>query len=204
MARSLIRPGDKPDEPRVDDQLLAKVGQRVRAMRREQQVTLQVLSAACGVSVGVLSEIERGVGNPSLNTLVQVAHALGISVVNLLSVTEQHSPVVRRHERRALDARHDIDGDARIEILTPSVDGALEVVWITAPPGYDTSSTPFSHAGEGFGLVMSGRHEVYLDGEKHVLEPGDSITYQCSTPHWYKNPGPETVEAIWIVTPPTF
>lgn len=201
---SLTNNSELRDDRATDEQLLARVGARIRAMRRDQNLTLQVLSASSGVSVGVISEIERGVGNPSLNTLVQLAHALSISVVNLLNVAEQHSPVVRRHERRALDTRREIDGDAQIEILTPSVTGALEVVWITAPPGYDTSSTPFEHPGEGFGLVLSGRHEVYLDGELHVLEAGDSITYQCSTPHWYRNPGPDTVEAIWVVTPPTF
>jgi transcriptional regulator with XRE-family HTH domain len=187
-----------------DHDLLRKVGAKLRELRGQHKLSLQALSERSGVSIGVVSEIERGIGNPSINTLVQLAHALNISVGQLFHVPEQQSPVVRKADRRTLDGRSGVAGDARLEILTPSLRGALEVVWVTAPPGYDTSATPFSHPGEGFGTVLAGRHEVWLDGVCHVLEAGDSITYQCLTPHWYRNPGPETVHALWVVTPPTF
>ena len=187
-----------------DQDLLSRVGAKIRELRGQRKMSLQALSSASGVSIGVVSEIERGIGNPSINTLVQLAHALNIAVGLLFQIPEQQSPVVRRADRRTLDARDGVEGDARLEILTPSLRGALEVVWVTAPPGYDTSATPFSHPGEGFGIVLSGRHEVWLDGTCYVLEAGDSISYQCTTAHWYRNPGPETVEALWVVTPPTF
>ncbi|GAA2347967.1 MULTISPECIES: helix-turn-helix domain-containing protein [Streptomyces] len=195
--------GDKTGNA-SDEDLLLKVGAKIRQLRKQRGLSLQALSSGSGVSIGVVSEIERGIGNPSFNTLTQLAHALDISVRRLFDIPEQHSPVVRKADRRALDARDGIEGDARLEILTPSLQGALEAVWVTAPPGYDTSATPFSHPGEGFGVVLSGRHEVWLDGTCHVLEAGDSISYQCMTPHWYRNPGPQPVEALWIVTPPTF
>jgi transcriptional regulator with XRE-family HTH domain len=203
MARSAAWGGAETNVA-PDDELLSKVGAKIRELRLQRQLSLQALSDLSGVSIGVVSEIERGIGNPSINTLAQLAHALNISVGHLFHVPERQSPVVRRADRRTLDARDGIAGDARLELLTPSLRGALEVVWVTAPPGYDTSATPFSHPGEGFGIVLSGRHEVWLDGTCHVLEAGDSITYQCATPHWYRNPGPETVEALWVVTPPTF
>src|SRR5882762_4119880 len=160
-----------------DHDLLRKVGGKIRELRGQHKLSLQALSERSGVAIGVVSEIERGIGH-------------------LFHVPEQHSPVVRKADRRTLDGRSGVAGDARLEVLTPSLRGALEVVWVTAPPGYDTSDTPFSHPGEGFGTVLAGRHEVWLDGVCHVLEAGDSITYQCLTPHWYRNPGPETVHAL--------
>ncbi|MCX4649978.1 cupin domain-containing protein [Streptomyces sp. NPDC055059] len=71
-------------------------------------------------------------------------------------------------------------------------------------PGHDTSATPFRHNGEEFGIVLSGVKDVYLDGVRHRLEAGDSITYSCSTPHWYVNPGDEPATSIWVITPPSW
>lgn len=82
--------------------------------------------------------------------------------------------------------------------------GSLEAVWVEAPPDYDTSETPFAHPGEEFGIVLEGRHEVYLDGTCYELGPSDSITYSSTIPHWYRNPGPGVVKAIWVITPPSF
>jgi mannose-6-phosphate isomerase-like protein (cupin superfamily) len=101
----------------------------------------------------------------------------------------------------------DLHGDSVIEgvheLLTPRLDGALEAHWIEAPVGYDNTATPFSHAGEEFGLILEGLHEVILDATVHRLEAGDSITYDSSIPHAYRNAGSVTVKAVWVLTPPT-
>ncbi|MGW6456556.1 cupin domain-containing protein [Streptomyces sp. NPDC055078] len=70
------------------------------------------------------------------------------------------------------------------------------------PPGFDGSATPYRHDGVEFGFVLSGTWDVYLDGERHRLEAGDTITYDCGVPHWHVNPGDEPATAIRVVTPP--
>lgn len=184
--------------------LMATVGAQLRRLRKMRNLTLEELGRRSDVSAGLLSQIERGRGNPSFNTLVQMAHALDVPIGRLFHTAEETSPVVRADQRRSLDVHRSGGVEALHELLSPGLDGALEVIWVEAPVGYDSSATPFSHAGEEFGIVLSGRHEVYLDGVRYELGPGDSITYQSSTPHWYRNPGPETVKAIWVITPPTF
>jgi transcriptional regulator with XRE-family HTH domain len=186
------------------EQLMATVGAQLRVLRKVRRLTLEELGRQSGVSMGLISQIERGVGNPSFNTLVQVAHALDVPIGRLFHTTQETSPVVRAGERRSMDVHGAAGGDALHELLTPDLERSIEVVWIEAPPGYDTSATPYSHAGEEFGLVLKGRHEVFLDGACYQLGPGDSITYPSTTPHWYRNAGDETVEAVWVVTPPTF
>lgn len=184
---------------------MLNVGDQVRGLRKQQKLTLQELSERADVSIGLLSQLERGKGNPSFNTLVQVAHALNVPVARLLDATDGHSPVVRRSERRRLNPHQGVGADNAVhELLTPDLDRALEAVWVEAAPGYTTKDTPFSHTGEEVGIVLEGRHEVYLDGVCHVLEAGDAIAYPSSIPHWYRNPGPDQVKAIWIITPPTF
>ena len=192
---------------------VASLGVQLRLLRKQRDLTLEQLAAGSGVSAGLLSQMERGLGNPSFNTLVQVAHALGVPVASLFRSEASGSPVVRRAERRRIDI-HAGDGAAAgagttaeptvTELLTPSLAVALEVLLIEVPPGYSTEATPFTHEGEEFGLILEGRHEIHLGDAAYTLDAGDSITYPSRVPHWYRNPGAEPVRSIWVITPPTF
>ncbi|MFJ4963797.1 HTH-type transcriptional regulator PuuR [Streptomyces sp. ADI96-02] len=187
--------------------MVATVGLQIKVLRKLAGLTLDELSRRSSVSTGLISQVERGKGNPSFATLVQIAHGLEVPVGRLFHLAEQISPVVRRDERRTLDFHNTGSGepdDARYELLTPSLNSALEVIWVETQPGHDTSSTPFRHSGEEFGIVLSGVKDVYLDGVRHRLHAGDSITYSCSIPHWYANSGDEPVTSIWVITPPTW
>lgn len=186
------------------DVLMATVGSELRALRAARRLTVEQLARASGVSMGLISQTERGRGNPSFNTLAQLAHALQVPLGRLFQATQDVSPVVRVNARRTLDPHPASGLDAVHELLTPGLDGALEATWIEAPVGYDSTDTPFCHAGEEFGLVLEGRHEVTLDGVRHELGPGDAITYLSTIPHSYRNIGDVTVKAIWVITPPTF
>ncbi|WP_419999604.1 helix-turn-helix domain-containing protein [Streptomyces boninensis] len=186
--------------------LVASVGLQIKALRKQRGLTLDELSRRCGVSTGLISQVERGKGNPSFATMAQLAHGLDVPVGRLFPLTEQLSPVVRAGERRSLDFHGEAgdEADASYELLTPSLNGALEAIWVVTEPGHDTSKTPFRHTGEEFGLVLSGTKDVFLDGVRHRLGPGDSITYSCDIPHWYANPGDEPATSIWVITPPTW
>jgi transcriptional regulator with XRE-family HTH domain len=186
--------------------MLQDLGTRVRSLRKERGLTLERLSELSGLSIGIVSQIERGRGNPSFTTLAQLAHGLDIPVGRLMYVAEQNkSPVVRKEQRRRLDGHGlGVDDGGLYELLTPDFTGSLEVVWVEHAPGYDTSATPYRHNGEEFGLVIEGRVVVHLDGVAHDLGPGDSIRYDSTVPHWYSNPGPDTCRAVWVITPPTW
>lgn len=178
------------------------VGREIKRLRKLREWTLEHLASASGVSAGLLSQVERGQGNPSFNTLVQVAHALGIPVARLVAGEQMSSPVVRREERRRLSVG---DEDLIVaEMLTPRLDSALEAIRIVAAPGYSTQDTPFVHDGEEFGIVLEGTHAVNVGGTHYVLRAGDSISYSSTIPHWYENPGEVTSVSLWVVTPPSF
>ena len=181
------------------------LGRRIRKARLERALTLEEVATRSGCSVGSLSQIERGIGNPSFNTLVKISHALDISVGRLLEAAGTHAPVVRREERRRLEGSGAVvENGTTYELLTPNLEGELEVLYMEIPPGASTEATPFTHRGEEVGFILEGVHEVHLDGVTHVLREGDTICYRSTTPHWYRNPGPGTVRAIWIITPPTW
>ena len=186
--------------------MMTDFGARVRALRKERQLTTEKLAELAGVSVGMISQIERGHGNPSFASMVQLAHGLQLPVGQLLQPVETKKVVVRRDERRRLDSHGLVAGDGGVyELLTPDLNGALEANWVVTPPGYDTSATPYRHNGEEFGIVLSGTKDVYLDGVQHRLHAGDSIRYASTIPHWYVNPSEsEECTAVWVSTPPTW
>ena len=182
---------------------VAAVGNEIKRLRKLRGRTLEQLAAGAGVSAGLLSQVERGQGNPSFNTLVQVAHALGIPVARLMVGEQISSPVVRRSERRRLNLGAN-DDLVLMELLTARLDSALEAIRIVAEPGYSTEDTPFVHDGEEFGIVLEGTHAVNVGGAHYVLQAGDSISYSSTIPHWYENPGDVTSVSLWVVTPPSF
>ena len=179
------------------------VGKEIRRLRKLRGRTLEQLASSADVSAGLLSQVERGQGNPSFNTLVQVAHALNIPVARLMIGEQLSSPVVRRNERRRLNLGTN-DDQVLMELLTSRLDSALEAIRIVAEPGYSTKDTPFVHDGEEFGIVLEGTHAVNVGGAHYVLQTGDSISYSSTVPHWYENPGEKTSVSLWVITPPSF
>lgn len=197
------RTGIAGDRPPLTVQ---EVGKEIRRLRTMRGMTLEQLARAARVSAGLLSQIERGHGNPSFNTLVSVAHALGTSIARLVAGEQRMSPVVRKGERRRLGVSGERSGDRSMvaELLNLRPDSMLEVIRIEAPPGYTTEDTPYSHEGEEFGLVIKGVHAVTVGGSRYVLEAGDSISYNSDSPHWYENVGDTPSVSLWVVTPPSF
>jgi transcriptional regulator with XRE-family HTH domain len=184
--------------------MVTAVGEAVRSLRRGLGVTIDLLAERSQLSVGVVSQLERGIGNPSFATLVQLAHGLDVPVGRLFHIDERTSPVVRKAERRRLGGHDAPTGNATYELLTPDLSGALEAHWVTASPGHDTSRNPFRHNGEEFGVVISGAVDVYVDGTKYHLDEGDSIRFSSTVPHWFVNPTGVTTHSVWVSTPPTW
>lgn len=184
--------------------LMGGLGDHVRRLRLERSMTLEEVSTKSGCSVGSLSQLERGKGNPAFFTLVKIAHALNVPVARLLHVDKTLQPVVRRGEGRRLNPHATPENGAVYELLTPDLDRALEVVRYELPVGLSTEETPFVHGGEEAGIILRGVQEININGVLYRLEAGDAISFQSTLPHWFRNPGPEVVEGLFVCTPPTF
>ena len=190
----------------LDPSLLqTDLGDQVRRLRLERGMTLEEVAAKSGCSLGSLSQLERGKGNPAFFTLVRIAHALDVPIARLLHIERSISPVVRRGTGRQLNPHpFGDDSAATYELLTPDLDRALEVIRYEIPPGLSTEATPFVHRGEEVGIVLQGVQETNINGVTYTLHEGDTISFQSTLPHWFRNPGSEVLIGICICTPPTF
>ena len=188
----------------------SRPGRAIRLARTGLGWTLEELAKRAGVSVGLVGQLERGRGNPSLGNLDKLVRVLGITLASLFEQDGDHSDatgvrpqqcaVVKANGRKTLALPNE-----RIvyEMLTPDLNRSLSVIRTVLDPGLDTSDTPFQHTGEDCAHVLSGRVEVGVGETVVVLEEGDAVTYDAAIPHWWRNLGGEA-EMIAATTPPSF
>jgi transcriptional regulator with XRE-family HTH domain len=177
------------------------LGQLVRSFRVSRGLSIEGLAKVAGVSAGGISQIERGVGNPAFTTLVKIAYGMGIPVGSFLQ-SDQEPPgrLVRKEQRKRL-----VPSEGLVyELLTPDLNRRLEVLRVQIAPGFDNSERPFVHEGEECVHVMKGELLIYIGSDEYQLEQGDSITYDPTVPHWYRNPFPRPGIIFSAITPPSF
>jgi len=178
------------------------IGQRIRALREAMDLSLRDLGERCGVSAPMLSQVERGETSPTLAVAERIAGGLELTLSQLLRLDEGAGvTVVREHERlRAGTAR----GGHRYEVLTPPLPGqraevtehALAPRASTGGPGDPPMHEPGSRE---TAVVLTGTLTLYLDGARHDLARGDSVTFDADLPHHFENDGDETTRFIAVI-----
>jgi len=167
---------------------LVKLGQRVQGLRAERGLTLQELADESGVSVSMLSSVERGAKAPTVVVLDRVAHGLGVRLAALVTEPEDERIVIRRAAEQDVA---DEPGGWRRTILTPVVPGVnFEWVSVTLPVGCDPGSyTGYAPGSHEFVVVTAGTLVMTIDGERYLLEEGDSVYLAADVDHGYANAG---------------
>jgi len=180
------------------------LGNAIRTHRKQENMTLLDLAKRAGFSISYLSQIERNLLTPSIDTLRRLAEELGIPAGQLMlkDARQPNSPVavVRRSERKQLAFP---GSNIHYELLTPDMRRRASLLWVKAPPGSE-SGPLFSHEGEDGVVVLKGAIEVEVGSVWHHLEAGDSIYFNAGIPHRWRNSGGVSAEAVWLSTPPSF
>ena len=196
-------PRDGARTPEPQTALVIGLGRAIKAARQDKGLTVERLAREAGVSTGLISQLERGFGNPSFLTLQRLAEALELPFGHFMQGPKpQGGMVVRAAERKRLIVPHPTE--IVHELLTPDLRGSLEVLRTSVPVGWSNADQPFHHPGEECVHVLIGTLEVTVGASTFDLADGDSITYDSATPHWYVNRSDEPVTLIGAVTPPSF
>jgi transcriptional regulator with XRE-family HTH domain len=172
----------------------------LRSRRKELRLTMQQVADRAGLSVGFISQIERGITTPSLSSLVAVSRVLGLHVSNFLAQPRVDTPRTR-HDTRPIYAIS--ENSVTYERVSSSFAGSnLRSVIIHEPPGH--RAEPISHEGEEILFILEGAITIELDGECSVLETGDSIHFPSSKIHstWNHSTGPARI--LWTGTMDVF
>jgi DNA-binding transcriptional MerR regulator/mannose-6-phosphate isomerase-like protein (cupin superfamily) len=177
----------------------ASPGARFRRLRQRRRLSLAQVARATGVSVGFLSALERGQMSASIGTLRRIARYYRTNILSFFEPATENSRVVRPTERKVLETTKGI----RMELLAWG-NTAMEPHLFRIKPG-GGSGESYTHEGEEFLHILRGEFEIWLNTDEHYrLEAGDSLYFQSSTPHRWRNPGKTESWLLWINTPPTF
>jgi len=177
----------------------ASPGRRFRRLRQRRGLSLAEVARSTGVSVGFLSALERGQMSASIGTLRRIARYYRTNILSFFEPAKENSRLVRPDERKVLETTKGV----RMELLAWG-NTAMEPHLFRVKPG-GSSGESYTHEGEEFLHILRGEFEIWLNHDEHyLLEPGDSLYFQSSTPHRWKNPGKSESWLLWINTPPTF
>ena len=185
-------------EPAVD----VAVGQRIRDLRRSRKLSLETIAARTDLSIGFLSQIERGLSSPSLRVLATIADVLGIGIAGLFGAAETAAAgsdaiVTREQQRAELNLWR--TGISK-QLLSPSgSEGRLNLFLVHMEPDGSTGDELYTHDGEEAGLVLEGEMILTVDAESWTLRTGDSFRFASRRPHRFSNPSDKAKAVVlWV------
>ncbi|MCT9930754.1 XRE family transcriptional regulator [Planotetraspora sp. A-T 1434] len=189
-----------------------RVGAHIRRFRNERGLTLRGLSAKSGLSIGFLSQVERGVSSIGLTALNSVANALDHPVAAFFDDDEPEPesglPASPPHHftltRREDGATQYVSGQQTYRMLSERGPGlVLEPMLVHIAPG-GRREEAYGHRGEEFAYVVRGELLYEVDGVEHRLFPGDSVHLRSDVPHRMFNDTGEVTTVVSVVTPRLF
>ncbi len=195
-------PLDAGDAP-IATQRIATLwlGQKLRGLRQMRDLSIQEVAERSGLSVGAVSQIERGLSAPSVRSLRRLSDVLEFTVADL--VTDGDPPplnelgrIVRAKTRQPL--RLSSNGVTK-ELLSPSTPGGLEQLLVTLEPEGSSGEECYTHRGEECGHVLEGRLELTIAEDVFFLEEGDSFRFRSSIPHRFRNAHRGRTRVIWTI-----
>jgi transcriptional regulator with XRE-family HTH domain len=178
----------------------ATVGPRIKALRDATGWSLRDLAERSGVSAPMLSQVERGETSPTLMVATKIAAGLELTLSQLLRLDEgEHVAVSRASGRRRYER-----GGHRFEELTPPLPGQrADVSLHTLKPGATTggrADPPMHEPGSReTAVVLAGTLALIVDGTRHDLHAGDSVTFDADLPHHFENDGEEPTRFIAVI-----
>ena len=179
-------------------------GEKLRLRRKVKGLSLQQVASSTGISIGQLSQIERGISAPSLRSLRNICQALDMPMGWLFdghaeAYPEESGMVVRAKARRAIALSA---GAMTKELLTPDACTGIQMMRIVIQPGGASGEEPYTtKGGARCATVLQGALGLEVDGRSLVLERGDSFAFVAThrLRFWCIGAGP--CELVWAVTP---
>jgi transcriptional regulator with XRE-family HTH domain len=170
------------------DEALTAVGHRLRALRRERELTLVDISAVAGISVSTLSRLESGARRPTLELLIPLARAYRVTLDELVDAPPTGDPrihlrPIRRNGMTMLALTRRAGGIQAYKIVIPGVSRRKR-------------PDPQTHEGYEWLYVLNGRLRLVLGEQDLVLAPGEAAEFDTRVPHWFGAPGPDPVEFL--------
>ena len=178
----------------MDTDLGRQIGENLKQLRRERGLTLGQLAALAGLSKAMLSDIEKGGANPTVNTIWKLANGLKVPYTRLLEGETPAATLVRGADLRP---QTEGDGHYRVYCCFPG-DGQrnFELFYLELDPRCANTSAGHLAQPQEYVCLLQGRLVVETGGQTYTLDPGDALAFDSTQAHTYRNPGDTLVRGI--------
>lgn len=178
-----------------------KVSKKIRLLRTKKGLTLKELSEKTSLSIGFLSQVERGSSSLAITSLKKIADALEVDMTYFFQKEIESRIVVRKEDQKSFQL---IGSDVTYSKLSGNFQGrTLEAVKVTLQPS-QKDEISFSHPGEEFYYILKGAILFYINDEKYFVREGDSIHFSSNREHFWENPLNEESTLLCVFTPTIF
>jgi transcriptional regulator with XRE-family HTH domain len=174
------------------DRTLDAVGPRLKRLRLQRDVTLADLAAQTGISTSTLSRLEAGLRRPTLEQLLPLARAYGVTLDALVDAPPTGDP--------RINLRPIACGDGTVILPLTRRPGGIQAYKFVLPAGGDDAEPDLrTHEGYDWVYVLNGTLRLVLGEHDLLLEPGQAAEFDTRTPHWFGAAGAGPVEFLSLI-----
>jgi transcriptional regulator with XRE-family HTH domain len=176
------------------------VGGRLKDLRRTRGLTLAQLAEQTNLSIGSLSQVERGLVSPTIRTIYSVSTALGVSpawIIDPDSAKGQDPDgayIVRSTRRKPFFNRNGVIK----HLATPEIEARYTGFIVTIEPNGSSGDEQYTHAGEEIGLILSGSLVLEIGDKTFRVNQGDSFAFPSSLSHRFYNDTSMDAVVFWV------
>lgn len=183
-------------------QVVPRLGRILKTYREKTGRNQGDVASKAGISVSMLSQIERGMVSPSIETLMMVCSVLDMDASHLFRMVaaDEHPVRILRSGERL---RNEVGGVRYEQLMTSTQSGwQSEMFLLEVASGCSTTFSGGGHEGVEMGYVLDGEAVLTVDASDYPVYKGDSINFSSHLPHQLRNSGKKLFRAIWSISPP--
>ncbi len=186
------------------------VGNKIRNLRKQKKMNAKELAQDAGISYGMLSLLESGSTQGSVETLRKIAKVLDTTLAHLFTnensineiITDESMIIVRKDKRRKISFP---DPLYTCELLVPNLQGDIEFLLVHLEAQRITNDIlPHTKGGEECNYVLKGEIVITLQDNEYVLAEGDCIRFNPEIPHKIENKTDQQASYLSVITPVSF
>lgn len=191
------------ESERERKKICSAIGHRVRAARKEKEITLDVLAETTGFSKSYLSQIENAKREPTIGTLTKIAHAMGVDALFLISGVREEAEgkeftVVRADERRVMPSAFRQKGLKYESLAYKKHDRIMDAYIVEMGPDFPDDTRPWQ--GQEFTFVLEGTHEFMYDGKSYIMNEGDAYYFDSTKVYKGRRIGDKPARIVVVFT----
>jgi len=176
-----------------------QIGEKIRMLRMQHNLTQEELANRCELSKGFISQMERDLTSPSIATLMDILECLGSNLKDFFNETTDEKIIFTTADYPVKELEN-----ASITWLVSSAQkNSMEPILVSLESGAATEADD-PHEGEEFGYVLSGRIALCIGASRKHCRKGDSFYFRPFLPHHIENIGKTPAQVLWVSTPPSF